>query len=388
MVTWLVNRILRKEKTDDMTKLRYIISRLLGWVGIALNFTLFLSKYIIGVLVGSVSICGDAINNLTDSLSNVVSIISFKIAEKPADKEHPYGHERTETIAAMFMGMVIVYLGIDMVTQSFQKIIHPTPVHFEWAAVIILVLSISVKLYMYAYNHKYAKLYKSELLEANAIDSRNDVIGTAMVLLSTLISRFTGFDLDGYMGVVVSGIIFYSAWGLLREDSNILLGEAPTPQEMNQMIDLITINPMVIDVHDIAIHKYGPRYKYATAHVEVDGTLNLMDVHQEVDRIEREVMKVMGIELVTHVDPVLLHDEQTTRAEEKLTEAVRKTNPNWMIQDFRIEETPENQMVLYFDLIVPYDEKRSKKEIEDVLKSRLNDDKIAWMEMRLVHPYS
>lgn len=390
MISWLVHWRMGKCSDKDAITQRYAIGRLLGWAGIVLNFFLFLSKFLIGILVGSVAIRGDAINNLTDSMSNIVSILSFKIAEKPADKEHPFGHERTETIAALFMGMVIVYLGIDMVSQSFEKILHPTPVDFQWSAVAVLVLSICIKLYMYSYNHKYSKVYDSELLEANAIDARNDMLGTSLVLFSTIISPLIGFDLDGYVGLVVSVIIFISAYGLIRSVSNSLLGEAPSPQMMNEMVDLIMRNPVVIDVHDIAIHSYGPRYTYATAHVEVDGTLSLMEAHTEVDRIEREVMKQMGIELVTHVDPVLLHDEDTIKSEDALRKAINACNEKWMIQDFRVETSPEGSKVFFFDLIVPYDEERSHDEIVALLRSKLHLDLDCpfYLETRLVHPYS
>ncbi len=386
MIGWLINKLpgIRKENKE---KARYAVCRLLGYVGIGLNFFLFLSKYLIGLMVGSVAIKGDAVNNLTDSMSNIVSILSFRISEKPADKEHPYGHERTETIAALFMGFLIVYLGLEMLRQSIAKIIHPGEVHFEWAAVVVLLISIAVKLYMYAYNHKYGKIYGSSLLEANALDSRNDVCGTVLVLASTLISPLIHYDLDGVMGVVVSGIIFYSAWGLLKDVINTLLGEAPDLEQVNQMIDLIMDSDMVIDVHDIAVHSYGPRYTYATAHVEVDGTLPLMEVHSEMDQIERRVRKEMNIELVTHVDPILLNDAKTTLAEDMLSSAIEDICEKWALQDFRIENHKHHQ-TLYFDLIVPYDEKRPEEEIRKLLEERCPKDGSYKLVFRLVHPYS
>lgn len=389
MITWLVQTRMKKIKSDDPTTLRYAVGRLLGWAGIGFNFFLFLSKYTIGVLVGSVAIKGDAINNLTDFMSNIVSILSFRWAEKPADKEHPYGHERTETIAALFMGMLIVYLGIEMLRQSVEKILSPSPVHFEWAAVVVLLLSISVKLYMYSYNKKFARIYNSDLLEANAIDSRNDVFGTTLVLVSTLVSPLIGYDLDGWMGVIVSVIIFYSAWDLLKDVINVLLGEAPSMDTINEMVDIIMANPVVIDVHDIAIHSYGPRYTYATAHVEVDAALSLPFIHAEVDRIERQVMRDMRIELVTHVDPVLLHDEQTSNAEMSLKKAIESCSEDWTIQDFRLEnDKSSGKQVLFFDLIVPYNEKRSLSQLKDLILKKIDHPENYSFEMRIVHPYS
>lgn len=386
MISFLIRKLI-PDNQDHTTKVRYAVCKLLGYVGIALNFFLFISKYTIGYAVGSVAIKGDAINNLTDFMSNIISILSFKIAEKPADKEHPYGHERTETIAALFMGMIIVYLGIEMFRQSVAKIIHPGVVHFEWAAVAVLILSICVKLYMYAYNNKYGKIYDSDLLVANALDSRNDVVGTVMVLASTLISPLIHYDLDGIVGLVVSGIILYSAWGLLKDVINTLLGEAPKASQINEIIDTIMESPMVIDVHDIAIHTYGPKYTYATAHVEVDGTLGLIEVHSEVDRLERKVSRNMGIELVTHVDPVVLDDVQTNLLEDKVASSVAQLNNQWSIQDFRIEKRTKRTHI-FFDLIVPYNEKQEAKEIAEAIRTSFEHPENYKIELRLVHPFS
>ena len=390
MISFLIRKLITDKKTNkkkDPSALRYAVCKLLGYVGIALNFFLFVSKYSIGYMVGSVAIKGDAINNLTDFMSNIISILSFKIAEKPADKEHPYGHERTETIAALFMGMIIVYLGIEMLRQSIEKIIHPSPVHFEWAAVAVLILSICVKLYMYSYNHKYGIEYNSDLLLANALDSRNDTLGTLLVLVSTLVSPLIHYDLDGVVGIIVSVIILFSAWGLLKDVINTLLGEAPSADQVNQIVDTIMESPMVIDVHDIAVHSYGPKYTYATAHVEVDGTLGLIDVHSEVDRLERKVYKDMNIELVTHVDPVILDDVQTNLLEDKVASSVAKMGDRWTIQDFRIEKRTRRTHI-FFDLVVPYEEKKTAEEIAEAIRQTFDSPEKYKIELRLVHPFS
>jgi cation diffusion facilitator family transporter len=379
----------KNANSTDSSSVRYAVCRVLGYLGIVLNIFLFLSKYLIGLAAGSVAIKGDAVNNLTDSMSNIISILSFRFAEKPADREHPFGHERTETIAALFMGMIIVYLGVEMLKQSVEKIISPGEYHFEWAAVAVLILSICIKLYMYAYNSRYGKKYDSDLLKANAIDSRNDCIGTALILLSTLLSPVIHYDLDGVMGVIVSGIIFYSAWDLLKDVINSLLGEAPSEQTVNEMIDLLMESPMVIDVHDVAIHSYGPRYQYATAHVCVDGSLNLMDVHSEIDALEREISKEMNIETVLHVDPMLINDEKTNIALDLFGQAVNSINPEWSVQDFRIESGGENEKTgVYFDLIVPYSERHNLDDIVQSIQDNLIEPEKYSLYIRLVHPYS
>lgn len=388
MIGMLIHRFIPDSSDTDSPKIRYAVCQLLGYVGIFLNTALAASKYIIGISAGSVAIKGDAVNNLTDSLSNVISILTFHLAEKPADKEHPYGHERTETIAALFMGMVIIYLGIEMLRQSVEKILHPQAYHFEWAAVAVLVISIAVKLYMYAYNHKFALIYNSDLLEANAIDSRNDIWGTALILVSTLVSPLIHYDLDGIVGVIVAGIILYSAYGLLKDVINTLLGEAPDIDTVNSIVDLYMSSPIVIDVHDVAVHSYGPKYKYATAHVEVDGNENLMDVHAMVDGLERQIMKDMNIEMVTHVDPVLLHDAKTNETEDIFGAAAAALNPAWALQDFRIEDEPSGKERVYFDLIVPYEEHRSEEELTRLILQQTARADQYELVMRIVHPFS
>lgn len=387
MISWLIHHFVKEKKSSPQA--RYKVSRLLESVGIVLNTFLFASKYLIGLLVGSVAIKADAVNNLTDSISNIVSILSFHFAEKPADKEHPFGHERTETIAALFMGMLIVYLGIEMLRQSVEKILHPQPFHFEWAAPGVLLLSIAVKFYMYAYNRKYGHKYHSELLIANSLDSRNDMAGTALILVSTLISPLIHYDLDGIMGVVTAILIFYSAWGLLHDVISTLLGEAPSQDQINELVDLLMDSPIVIDVHDVVIHSYGPRYQYATAHVEVDSSLSLMEAHEEIDRIERMISQKMGIEMVTHVDPVQLHDQETIQAADRLYAAISRVSPSWSVQDLRVEpEAGSSKKKLYFDLIVPYEEQRCCADLEKQIREKMHGQDEYDMIMRIVHPYS
>lgn len=387
MVAFLIRHFVKNYDDTKSSKVRYAVCRLCGYLGIFLNLLLFAAKYSVGYISNSVAIKGDAINNLTDAGSNIASILSFRVAEKPADKEHPYGHERTETITAFVMGVVIVYLGMEMLKESIEKILSPSDVDFKWASVIVLVISITIKLIMYSYNHKYGKLYSSDLLEANAIDSRNDVIGTSLVLCSTLISPLIHYDLDGIMGVIVSGIIFYSAYDLLKDVTNRLLGQAPSEDVLNQLEDIILEQPIVLDVHDVVLHSYGPKKTYATAHVEVDGTLGLTDVHNKIDTIERNVQNQMNIDLVIHVDPVALHDEETIESLDLFENIVDAVDPQWSLHDFRIQET-DGGYEAYFDLVVPYEEKRSTEEIQKLIEEKLPEQPKYDLMLRIEHPYS
>lgn len=388
MISWLIHHFVKDYAETNVPSVRYAVGRICGYVGIVLNFLLFLAKYIIGVMVGSIAIRGDAINNLTDALNNIVSIISFHISEKPADKEHPYGHERTETITALFMGMIIVYLGFEMMKQSIEKIIHPGAVDFQWSAVVVLVLAIAVKFIMYAYNHKYGKEYDSELLLANALDSRNDVIGTAMVLASTLISPLIHYDLDGIMGVIVSLIILQSAYDLTKDVINRLLGEAPNMEVLNQVTDILLEDPMILDIHDVIIHSYGPKNRYATAHAEVDSQEGLIPVHSHIDTLERRVQQDMGIDLVIHVDPVRLHDPLTIEMEETFVNVLESIDEDWSMHDFRVENLPSGKKEIFFDLVIPYAEKRNAKEIEKAILEKLGHPEKYHLVMRIEHPYS
>ena len=388
MVAWLIRKFVPNYDDTSSSKVRYAICRLCGYLGICLNLLLFASKYAVGLMVGSVAIRGDAVNNLTDAGSNIVSILSFHLAAKPADKEHPYGHERTETIAALFMGIVIVALGVEMLKESIAKVMQAGDVDFKWSAVLVLVLSISIKLIMYSYNHKYGKIYNSDLLEAYALDSRNDVIGTSLVLASTILSPLIHYDLDGIMGIIVSGIIFYSAYDLLKDVITRLLGEAPSDEVLNQLEDTILEDPMILDVHDVILHSYGPQKTYATAHAEVDGSLPLMEVHNVVDQIERQIQEEMNIEMVIHIDPVALHDADTIDTMEVFESVIEEIDPDWNFHDFRIREEGHDLVKVYFDLVVPYEEKRDVKEIEALVQSRLPDHPKYVLYIKIEHPYS
>ena len=335
MVGFLIRKFVKNYTDHASSKVRSGVGKLLGYVGIFFNLFLFITKYIVGVLVNSISIRADAINNLTDAGSNIISIVSFYIAEKPADEGHPYGHERTEQITSIFVGIAIAFLGFETAKESIVHIIHPEPIDFKWSAVFVLVISIVVKLYMYFYNARYGKRYNSTLLIANATDSRSDTIGTLGVLVATILSPILHFQLDGYMGLIVSGIILYSAYGLLREVTSSLLGEAPDASMIHDIANEILKCAQVISVHDVLVHSYGPNKIYATAHAQVDGRKNIMEVHGDIDKIERKVKEDMDINLTIHVDPILLDDTQTEMYQTLFDEAIEEAGKGaWTMHDF------------------------------------------------------
>lgn len=386
-MNFLVRRFIKNYQDTKDANVRTNVGKLSGIVGIFSNLFLFVIKFVIGTIVHSVSIQVDGVNNLTDAGSNIISILSFHLANKPADKDHPFGHERTETIASLFVGILILVLGFETAKESISKVIHPGSIDFRIASVIILLISIIVKFWMYAYNKKLSKTYDSSLLEATALDSISDVCGTTAVLVSTLLSPVLHFNLDGYMGIVVSGIILYGAYGLLRDMINSLIGEAPDPELVHNIVDRIMAHPAILGVHDMMLHNYGPNKIFASAHVEVDSSKDIFETHDHIDNIEREVKENMNIDLVLHMDPVKVNDPETELYRAKVVKAIHQIDPKWGFHDFRIVSGPTH-VNLVFDLVIPFEEKYSQEEIEDMLLKHIQSDKKIYFVLTIDHPYA
>lgn len=386
-MNFLVRRFIKNYQDTKDANVRTNVGKLSGIVGIFSNLFLFVIKFVIGTIVHSVSIQADGVNNLTDAGSNIISILSFHLANKPADKDHPFGHERTETIASLFVGILILVLGFETAKESVSKVIHPGSIDFRIASVIILLISIIVKFWMYAHNKKLSKTYDSSLLEATALDSISDVCGTTAVLVSTLLSPVLHFNLDGYMGIVVSGIILYGAYGLLRDMINSLIGEAPDPELVHNIVDRIMAHPAILGVHDMMLHNYGPNKIFASAHVEVDSSKDIFETHDHIDNIEREVKENMNIDLVLHMDPVKVNDPETELYRAKVVEAIHQIDPKWGFHDFRIVSGPTH-VNLVFDLVIPFEEKYAQEEIEAMLLKHIQSDKKIYFVLTIDHPYA
>ena len=386
-MNFLVRRFIKNYQDTKDASVRTSVGKLSGIVGILNNLFLFVIKFVIGTIVHSVSIQADGVNNLTDAGSNIISILSFHLANKPADKDHPFGHERTETIASLFVGILILILGFETAKESISKVIHPESIDFRLASVIILLVSIIVKFWMYTYNKKLSKTYDSSLLEASALDSISDVCGTMAVLVSTLLSPVLHFNLDGYMGIVVSGIILYGAYGLLRDMINSLIGEAPDPELVHNIVDMIMAHPAILGVHDMMLHNYGPNKIFASAHVEVDSSKDIFETHDHIDNIEREVKENMNIDLVLHMDPVKVNDPETELYREKVVEAIHQIDQKWGFHDFRIV-SGSTHVNLVFDLVIPFEEKYTQEEIEAILLKHIQSDKKIYLVLTIDHPYA
>lgn len=387
MINLIVKRFVKNSEDTKNPDVRSAVGRLCGWIGILCNVFLFGIKFVIGIIVNSVSIQADAINNLTDAGSNIIAIFSFYLSNKPADKDHPFGHERTETIASLFVGLMIGFLGIEMAKESFGKILSPDAIDFRLVTVFILIISILVKLWMYLYNKSLSKKYESTMLEATALDSISDVIGTSAVLVSTVISPFIGFNLDGYMGVIVSAIILYNAYGLIKEVVNSLLGEAPDKTLVDDIVKEMMTDKRVLGVHDLIIHNYGPNKLFASAHVEVDSDCDIFDVHDHIDNVEKEIKSKFNVEMSLHMDPVKVNDPLTDQYKEKLACAIEEIEPSWQFHDFRIVSGPTH-VNLVFDLVIPYEEKRNEDQIKEEILNHLSSDRKVYLVMTLDHPFA
>ena len=300
------------------------------------------------------AIPADAVNNLSDAGSSVITLIGFKLAGKPADADHPFGHARMEYIASLAVAFIVLLLGVELLRDSVGKIFHPEEVAFSWLSVGVLAASIAVKFWMYRYNTALGKRIDSVAMRATAADSLSDALATAAVLLSTIVSPLIHFSLDGYMGVVVAGFILWSAVGILRDTMNKLLGEAPT-QEMEQLLTRhILRHEGVLALHDMVVHSYGPGRTFATVHVEVDAREDILKSHDMIDNIEREVLLDHGVNLVIHLDPIVVDDPEVNALRETTRELVQEVNPELTIHDFRVVRGRTHSNLI-FDVQVPRD---------------------------------
>ena len=356
-------------QTRDM-KVRSAIGRLSGAVGILCNVLLFAGKLIVGILAGSLSITADAMNNLSDASSSIVTLIGFKLAEKPADEHHPYGHARYEYLSGLAVAAMIIVIGFELAKSSVGKIISPQPTEFSVAAVLVLLGSMAVKLWLALFNGKLGKHIGSTALAATAADSRNDVITTGVVLLAAVIEAFTSWHIDGYMGLAVALFILYSGGKLARETISPLLGEAASPELRQLIVDEISENPNVLGYHDLMVHDYGPGQRFASIHVEMDQRQDPLLCHMIIDDLERECLNSHGIHLVIHYDPVVSDDPELDRMRTVVSEILLDIDSRLAIHDFRMAcSTGHNNLI--FDVTLPSDLAGKEKAIKQQLDEQL-----------------
>lgn len=352
MITYLINRFERKH-TGSKEALRPKLGAFAGRIGLLSNLVLFLAKFVIGLLSGSVSIMADAINNLSDTISSILTLVGFYISGKPADAEHPYGHERFEYISGMLVSILITFVGFQFLITSIERIRNPQSVTVTWLVLIILLVSIGIKIWQGLFYQKVAKKIDSDALVASAKDSLNDVFTTVTVLVSAMVEGLTGLKIDGYVGLAIAIYIIYSGYKMIMGFVNELMGMRPAEEEINQIKERLSAVDNIIGYHDLLIHNYGPNKTFASVHIEIDDTWNLRKAHEKTDLIEREFKKELGIELVCHVDPVSIHDQEQNRIHLLLKEIINGIDDTLKMHDLQIEKEKNEAGIMHFDIVIP-----------------------------------
>lgn len=356
---------------------RSSIGRLSGIVGVVCNLLLAGAKLLIGVLCGSVSITADAMNNLSDATSSVVTFVGFKLAERPADEEHPYGHARYEYLSALVVAAIILIIGFELAKTSVQKIFHPESTVFSAALLVVLLGSVAVKFWLFLFNRTLGKKVDSTALLATAEDSRNDCIATLAVLVAALIEKFTAFSLDGYMGLAVSVFIFVSGIKLMRETISPLLGQSASAELRALIVDYVSSHPKVIGYHDLYVHDYGPGRRFASLHVEMDAREDPLLCHEIIDDMERECLSSHGVQLVIHYDPVITDDPELNRMHQKVDSILQKFDSRLNTHDFRmVKGTGHTNLI--FDVVLPDDIQKEESAIKAHLANALAKEEMTY----------
>lgn len=372
MVNLLLRLFVKNHADTSAPSTRSGIGSLSGMVGIVCNLLLFGGKLLVGMLASSVSITADALNNLSDATSSIVTLMGFKLAEKPADEHHPYGHARYEYLSGLAVAAMILFIGFELAKSSVEKIFNPAPVEFSLLTGAVLLGSILIKLWLAVFNRRLGKMIQSQALLATSQDSRNDCLATGAVLIAGIVEHFTTFRIDGYMGLAVALFILYSGWNMARETISPLLGEGADPQLKAAIMACVTASPKVLGIHDLMVHDYGPGQRFASLHVEMDRDEDPLDCHEIIDDLERRCYENYGIHLVIHYDPVVTNDPELDRMRNLVAAILRVKDERLSIHDFRMVPG-KGHTNLIFDVALPCDLRGQEQSIQRTLEAALND---------------
>lgn len=368
MTEFLVNKFIKDSANIESTEVRTRYGMLASVVGIFCNVLLFSVKLAIGLILSSLAVTADAFNNLSDAASSIISFVGVKMAGKPADAEHPFGHGRIEYIAALIVSFLVIEVGFTFFKSSISKIMHPEEITFDPVPFIILILSILVKLWMAFFNNKLGKRIDSKVMLATAADSLGDVITTSATVISIVICHFTSINVDAIAGLIVSGIVIWSGVSIAKDTLEPLIGQR-VPSELYQKItDMVESYEGIVGAHDLIVHNYGPNRSMATIHAEVPNDVSIEASHEIIDRIERDAKKELNILLVIHMDPVEMRDEEVLELRDKTSHIVHALDPELHFHDFRVLKENE-QKNLIFDLVVPdsYTEKDANRVMHQLI---------------------
>ena len=355
------------------TKVRTCYGKLSGIVGIICNAVLFLGKLAAGSLSGSVSITADAFNNLSDASSSIISLLGFRLAERPPDKEHPYGHGRYEYISGLVVAALVMAIGAELFKSSLDKIIHPSEVHFSGIAMAVLAVSALVKVWMMLFNRRLGNRINRKTLLATSADSRNDVISTCSVLIASAVSHFSGVELDGFAGLAVAAFIIINGYGLIKDTLDPILGHAPDPEYVKSIYNRIMSYPGVIGMHDLIVHDYGPGRQFASVHVEMDAEKNSIESHDIIDNIEKDFWESDSLHLIIHYDPIVTTDPEANAFREWLQEHIKDIHSELSVHDIRMVKGLSHTNVI-FDCVMPYGLSMTEAELKKVVSDMIKEN--------------
>lgn len=373
MTEFLIKHFIKDYKEVEKVSVRTAYGVLASIVGIFCNVFLFAVKFVVGFILNSVSVTADAFNNLSDAGSSIISFVGVKMAEKPADRDHPFGHGRIEYIAALVVSFLVLEVGFTFLKDSIGKIRMPEALNFQTVSVAILIVSIAVKLWLGLFNRKLGERINSKVMMAVFTDSMGDVITTGATILSLIFFRLTGINIDGIVGVGVALVVMWAGVGIARDTLEPLIGEAIDPEVYKEIKSFVESYDGIEGTHDLLVHNYGPGRSMASIHAEVPNDVDIEQSHEIIDRIEREAAKKLGIFLVIHMDPVEMKDQRVLQVRDRAVQILKELDPACSIHDFRMVHG-ENQINLIFDMVIPieYDEEM-RKELPQKLADRLKE---------------
>ena len=372
MVTLLAGIFIKDKENTSSPAVRQAYGMLTGVVGIFLNICLFAGKFIAGTISGSISITADAFNNLSDAGSSFVTLIGFKLAGAKPDPDHPFGHGRIEYVSGLIVSGVILLMAFELIKNSVDKIMHPTEVEFSLLAMGILVASILVKIYMYFYNSQISKKIDSAAMKATAVDSLSDTLATTVVLIAAIVAKYTGLQVDGYCGVLVGLFIFYAGFSAAKDTLDPLLGQPAEPEFVERIEEIVNGYDMVLGIHDLVVHNYGPGRVMISLHAEVDVHGNIQDIHEQIDHIEHELQEKLHCSATIHMDPIVTDDEEVLAMKAKVDEMVHFLDESFSMHDFRMVKG-STRTYLIFDVEVPRKTSYTDNEIVNWLKERIHE---------------
>ena len=373
MITLLAKILFHGHNDMKNPAARQAYGVLCGAVGIFLNLCLFAGKFMAGILSNSIAITADAFNNLSDAGSSIITLIGFKMAGQKPDPHHPFGHGRIEYISGFLVAIIILLMGVELLKTSVSKIIHPEELAFSPLILIILIVSISVKCYMFYYNRTLGKKLDSAAMLATAADSFSDSLATTAVLISTLVSHFTGLAIDGWCGILVGLFICWSGYGAARDTISPLLGQAPDREFVQQINDIVTAHQTILGTHDLIVHNYGPGRTLISLHAEVPADGDILELHDLIDTIEHELRDTLNCHAVIHMDPVCVGDEETMRLKELVRGYLAEIDERITMHDFRIVTGPTHTNLI-FDVVVPYGFPMKDEELVSAISGRVRRD--------------